>query len=327
MAEKLAADPFTKVKQLIDNMITRLLEEAHADADHEGFCDTEMGKSKIARTKLTEDIDGLNGEVEEGKATILRLGEEVKALSAEVADLIRLMGEATEMRKTEKAQNAATVADAQAAQKAVAAAIAVLKEFYEQAGTATAFVQTGAAALRGPVKMGSEEWNELANPNFDGTVDHGSVDLDHKQGMQTFGETYEGQQQESGGVLALMQVIQSDFATLQADTEAAEAENQKTYYRFMTDSQKSQAMKERKIEMNTADKAAAEAKLREDITDLKRTQDELLAADRYHAKLVPQCIDAGMTFDERTKAREAEIASLKEALQILGREDIATTAL
>lgn len=35
----------------------------------------------------------------------------------------------------------ATVEDAQAAQKAVAAAMAVLKEFYAKASTATAFVQ------------------------------------------------------------------------------------------------------------------------------------------------------------------------------------------
>lgn len=78
--------------------------------------------------------------------------------------------------------------------------------------------------------------------------------------------------------------------------------------------------------MNTSDKAAAEAKLQEDIADLKSTQDELLAAERYYKKLVPQCIDQGMTWDERVKARESEIASLKQALQILSQGDIATSA-
>jgi len=70
--------------------------------------------------------------------------------------------------------------------------------------------------------------------------------------------------------------------------------------------------------MDEADKAAAEEKLQEDTKDLKGTQDELLAADRYYEKLVPQCIDQGQTWEERVAARESEIASLKEALKILG---------
>jgi len=78
--------------------------------------------------------------------------------------------------------------------------------------------------------------------------------------------------------------------------------------------------------MNTADKASAEATLQEDIAELKSTQDELLAADRYYEKLVPQCVDQGMTWDERQKARQDEITSLKEALKILGSEDMATSA-
>jgi len=78
--------------------------------------------------------------------------------------------------------------------------------------------------------------------------------------------------------------------------------------------------------MSTADKAAATSKLQEDTADQKSTQDELLAAERYYKKLVPQCIDQGMTWDERVKAREQEIASLKQALSILSSPDISTSA-
>merc|ERR1719499_2065926 len=51
------------------------------------------------------------------------------------------MSEATTLRKKEKATNAATVKDAQAAQAAVAAATAVLKDYYAKASTATALLQ------------------------------------------------------------------------------------------------------------------------------------------------------------------------------------------
>merc|ERR1712060_692660 len=94
------------------------------------------------------------------------------------------------------------------------------------------------------------------------------------------------------------------------------------YDEFMIQSKKSQAKKERKIEMNDSDKASAESQLQQDIADLKATQDELIAAEAYYERLVPQCFDKGMTFDERTKARESEIQSLKEALKILDSDDI-----
>merc|ERR1719450_1879753 len=115
----------------------------------------------------------------------------------------------------------------------------------------------------------------------------------------------------------MLDVIASDFANLEADTKAAEAAAQKAYDRFMVESKKTKATKSKKIEMDIADKAAAEAKLQEDTKDLKGTQDELLAADRYYEKLVPQCIDQGMTWEERVAARESEINSLKQALKIL----------
>jgi len=327
LAQQISADPFAKVKKLIDDMITRLLEEAREDAKHEGFCDKEMGKSKITRNKLTEDIDGLDAAIEEGKSTIQKLADDTATLTQEVEDLVKSMAEASELRKTEKATNKVTVEDAQAAQKAVAAATAVLKDFYEKAATATALVQAKTPnprqwGLKTGVKMGTDEWNALANPNFKGKVDTG-----HKEEMQTFGDTYEGQQDEAQyGILALLEVVMSDFANLEAETTASEEANQKAYEEFMTESKKNKSVKEKKIEMNSSDKAAAESKLQEDIADIKSTQDELLAAERYYKKLVPQCIDQGMTWDERVKARESEIASLKQALEILSQGDIATSA-
>merc|ERR1719498_1002855 len=135
--------------------------------------------------------------------------------------------------------------------------------------------------------------------------------------MQTFGAKYTGMQDEAGGVMALLEVCLTDFSNVEADTKASEAAAQDSYDSFMTESEKNKAVKVKKIEMDNADKAAAEAKLQEDTKDLKGTQDELLAADRYYEKLVPQCVDKGQTFEERTAARQSEITSLKEALKIL----------
>merc|ERR1719253_936640 len=115
----------------------------------------------------------------------------------------------------------------------------------------------------------------------------------------------------------MLEVILSDFANVEAETKQAEAAAQKAYDDFMVESKKTKSVKSKKIEMDEVDKAAAESKLAEDTKDMKATQDELIAADKYYEKLVPQCIDQGQTFEERTASRESEIASLKQALKIL----------
>merc|ERR1719305_1798855 len=259
---------------MIDDMITRLLNEANEDAQHEGFCDKEIGKSKVTRNKLSEDIDGLNAAVEDGKATIMMLAEEIATLTKEVADLDASVKEATKIRTEEKATNKVTVEDAKAAQTAVAAATAVLKKFYEKASLATGLLQTDASRP----KMGTDEWDSLANPNYEGPA----IDKGHKEGMQTFGKKYTGQQDEAGGVMAMLEVILSDFSNVEADTKAAEAKAQETYDEFMVDSKRTKATKLKKIEMDEADKAAAELKLQEDTKDMKGTQDE---ADKAAAEL------------------------------------------
>merc|ERR1719223_351525 len=252
----------------------------------------------------------------------MKLAEDTTQLTSQIAELDTARKEARALRKADKTKNAETVKDSQAAQTAVAAATAVLKDFYEKAATATGFLQAPSPrefGLKNRVKMGTDEWNALANPDFKGKVDTG-----HKEGMQTFGETEQGQQDEAKyGVLALLDVIASDFANLEAKTTAAEAAAAEEYERFMVETQKSKATKSRKIEMNESDRATAEVKIEEETANLKNTQDELLAADRYHAILVPQCIDNGMTWDERNAARQAEIDSLKEALKILQSSDVA----
>ena len=51
--------------------------------------------------------------------------------------------------------------------------------------------------------------------------------------------------------------------------------------------------------------------------DLKATQAELAAAQEYFDKLKPDCIEEGLSFEERAKMRQEEIDSLKEAFDIL----------
>merc|ERR1719261_897441 len=176
----------------------------------------------------------------------MHLTEEIALLTKEVADLDASTKEATKIRSEEKATNKVTVEDAKAAQTAVAAATAVLKKFYEKASLATGLLQVDASRP----KMGTDEWDSLANPNYEGPTDKGGktgAAWGHKEGMQTFGKKYTGQQDQAGGVMAMLDVIASDFASLEADTMAAEAAAQEAFEKFMVESKKTKAVKSKKI--------------------------------------------------------------------------------
>merc|ERR1719158_120364 len=59
LAVSAQADPLKKVKKIIKDLIVKLMEEATAEAEHKGWCDTELTTNKQARDKHTEDVNQL----------------------------------------------------------------------------------------------------------------------------------------------------------------------------------------------------------------------------------------------------------------------------
>merc|ERR1719455_19913 len=122
--------------------------------------------------------------------------------------------------------------------------------------------------------------------------------------------------------MGMLEVIQSDFARLEAETSSAEESAAKEYDQFMADSETDKTQKERDIERLVKKKQDHSQSLEEKKKDLLGTQKELDAALAYYEKLKPDCIDAGVSYEERVARRKEEIESLQEALRILNGEEI-----
>jgi len=283
--EREMADPFKKVKKMIDSMITKLLEEANEESDKKGWCDKEMAVNGQTREDKTEEVNTLSAEMDKLKADIMKLGQQIADLSTAITEIDSAMAEATDIRLAEKEKNKNTIEDAKDAQTAVGQAITVLKDFYAKAATATALVQG---------KQTPEE-----------------------EAPETFDEPYTGMGGASGGVVGLLEVIESDFSKLEAETTAAEDEAAKEYDRFMAESKKDKAVKTADMDYKKKTKTQKESDLSDTEGDLKGTEKELQSALFYYEKLKPQCVDAGVSYEERVAKREAEIESLKTALKIL----------
>jgi len=285
LAERVESDPFAKVKKMIKDLIVKLMEEANEEAEHKGWCDTELSTNEQTRKEKTTAVETLHSEIDELEASIAKLTEDITDLTTAVAELDAAVSKATNLRNEEKTKNTQTIADSQEAQTAVAQALTVLKEFYAKAAEATAFVQT------------------------------------RQEPPETFDKPYTGM--AGGGVVGMLEVIESDFARLEADTKASEASAQKEYDEFMTDSEVDKTKKSTDIEHKTAKKQDEEQTLTTKKSDLEGTQKELDAALAYFDKLKPSCVDSGVSYEDRVARRKEEIESLQEALKILNGEDLA----
>merc|ERR1740138_969152 len=133
IAASAEANPFGKVKKMIKDLISKLMEEAASETEHKGFCDTELTTNKQTRDKKTADVNELNSDIEDLTATIAQLTQDIADLAAAVKELDAAMAKETEERNANKAANTQTIKDAKAAQVAVEQAMAVLKDFYAKA--------------------------------------------------------------------------------------------------------------------------------------------------------------------------------------------------
>merc|ERR1719420_1004691 len=107
----------------------------------------------------------------------------------------------------------------------------------------------------------------------------------------------------------MLEVIESDFARLQAETTAAEAAAAAEYKQFMHDSTVDKADMERDIGHKKVKKENEENAVVEKKVDLEGTQKELDAALRYYDKLKPSCVDSGVSYEDRVARRKEEIQS------------------
>jgi peptidoglycan hydrolase CwlO-like protein len=279
--------PFDKVVEMIKDLIEKLSTEAAEEADQKSWCDAELKSNKETRDEKTEEVNRLTARSDMLHAQLAQLTSEMETLAEQISELNLALKEATEDRAAEKAANDKAIADAKAAIPAVRSALKVLKDFYAKAASATALVQQPSPAGDAP----------------------GSWD-----------SAYTGMGGSSKGVLGMLEVILADFVRLEQETSSTEAEAQSAFDKFSSDSTADIDAKTATSKEKETLKLSKTRDLEDTGKDLKSTQKELDAALAYHDELKPSCVDAGVSFSERSQRRQEEIESLQEALKILGDE-------
>jgi chromosome segregation ATPase len=284
-------DHFVKVRQMLKDLIAKLKADAEAEAEQKGFCDKGMMEATTARDEAKMTIESKTADISKNEAEKAELLEDISNLQKAIAENKKAINEATELRNKEHSDNEKTLADADAGKEAVTFALTTLKEFYEGA----AFVQV---KYTPPVTDSSgNNFADMAPKGVSGS--------------------YSGNQQQSKGIIGMLEVILSDFERTLDTTKSSEDDAQSKFETFESETEADSKAKQDDVDAKKGRVAEIEDALMTLEDENSDAQTKLDGALSELEKLKPMCVSGGETYAERVAAREQEIAALKEAMQML----------
>ena len=284
MGQSSGANPFGKIKGLIEDMIAKLEKEMGEEADEKAYCDEEMGKTEEKKGELEADVAKMTAKIDQSAASSAELKEEVKQLEAELAALVKEQADMDKIRAEQNADYKVAKADLTLGLSGVKKALTVLREYYSSAD-ASLIQQKG---------------------GFDAFMQQPAMPEKHTKSAGA-----------GGSIIGILEVCESDFASNLAKVETEEADAASEYETITQENKVAKTAKDQDVKYKTAEAKSLDKTVSEISGDRETTNTELSAVLEYYAKIKDRCIAKPETYEERKARREAEIAGLKEALSIL----------
>jgi len=285
------------VKNLVQDLINKLIQEAEDESSQKGFCDSEMGKAKMQRDRRKREAMKLNAKIKGLDTKRSELIEEIGVLSDDISKLNADLSSATENRVEDSQQNQKSIRECKEAFVAVKSAIKTLKDYY-------------AKANRMAAKHDKKDLDVKAQEEIrDASIAEGS---------------YAGKQQKSLGIVTMMEVVRDDFHHTEIETTEEEEKATAEFKKFNMASKTDIAGKETKKKLCQEDFKTTENQLEAKKAEMTKTVGLLDDALNTLEDLKPQCVDNVMSYEERKAKRDNEIAALSKAMCTLdpeGKED------
>jgi len=274
-------EPFAKLEKLIQALIERLQNEARQEATKKGVCNEKLNTITEKRREAWLQVQKLNAKMSKLEVQNDAQRATLKRATKDHVQAAKELQEATDQRAEEHAENTKALKAAKAGEKAVTEALDILRSFYHQASY---------ALIQQPAQ------DPLAQDVEGGHQGH-----------------YKGGQDRSKAIISMIKVIQTDFKKSIATTTQAEKDS-------ITDFAKLD--KSLNGELSTQ-----WTTMQNSVRDnMKNVEDYKNAKKNLHAEMTivdfqnkafeayrKQCVDSGMTAEERVKAREDEIQALEDA--------------
>jgi len=330
------------VKQMIDSMVGVLHDEDVNDEHKKAYCANETEVAHSIEAEKEESIEKTTAEISEQEDELATLVSEIKALTAKIQDLDKLVHETSETRKAEHQEFVDMFATSTTAIRLINKAIKRLEKFYSPKKYAAEkkAVEEAALAKAGmslSQKKQQQRVNTLLVQRKEAALLPGGFDAFIQVSSQTnsmarfrsslrdgvdpivLPDTPQGapEKSESGGVMALMTEFVTDLKTEMTEAETSEKFNAKEYVRIMSDAQETRAGDVKSMNQKKAAKATVATKLTENKEALALTEEELQNLKLYLVQLHTECDFLMRNFDVRHEDRVDGESGLEAAETIV----------
>lgn len=312
---------FSKVIKMIDDMVALLAKEQQDDDHKKEYCTTQLDLAEDKAKELQHTIDDLDKTILDTEETIKVLSEDLEALEDGIKALDKSVLEATVQRRKENDEYKGLMADNTAAKELIEFAKNRLNKFYNP----KLYKPPPKRELTEEEKIYTSMGGELeATPAPGGIAGTGIGFLQHKDPLEpppeTFG-AYKKKGEESGGVMAMMDLLVKELDKEMTEAEVNEKDAQGDYEQMMNDAAKKRAEDSKAIVEKQSAKANAEADHSTATDTKKETGEELMATKEYLQQLHSECDWLLQNYDLRKTARAEEVDALKKAKAVLSGAD------
>jgi uncharacterized protein YoxC len=332
---------------MIDGMVGVMHDEDVGDEHKKAWCANETEVSHGIEAQKKELIEKTSADIAEQEDLLATTVQEIKDLTAKIAELDKMVHETTEQRKAEHQEFVDMFATSATAIRLVDKAIKRLEKFYspekyakeKKAATDAALAKAGlglnqqkAQEARRNSLLIQRRANSLLPGGFDFDAFIQVAEHSETNSMSRFRmairngvdpivlpETPKGghEKQESGGVIALMTEFKNDLKMEMTEAETSEKFNAKEYVRIMTEAQETRASDVKSLNEKTAVKADLDTKLVENKELLALTEEELHNLELYLVEVHTECDFLMRNYEARHEDRVDGETGLESAETIV----------
>jgi septal ring factor EnvC (AmiA/AmiB activator) len=316
---------FGKIIKMIDGLVAELKQEQLVDDEKKSYCNKEFDKAEDKKKGLELDISDLNKAMADGEEAIATFSSEIKALEAGIKELDKSVSEATDTRKGEHDDYVETLAANNAAKDLLSFAKNRLQKFYNPKLYKAPPKRELSEEDQLTVSMGGTLAPTAAPGGIAGTgiavVQVHSASNAAPPPPPEANLAYKKSGSESGGVMAMIDLLVADLDKDIQTSEVEEKEAQSEYETFMADASEKRALDSKAITDKEAAKAEAETQLQSDKDSHKSKTIEAMETAKYIGGLHEECDWLLKYFEERKTARASEVDALGKAKAVLSGAD------